>query len=161
MQVFALRNSHKKKSQVAAENAKREAEKEKYKKNSYGMSYEDWDVDVDDRIKKENSCGLDLMDMEMDSFKVEQEEETRRAGKSKYAEVEREYFTPVNAKVNAPADGDYWGKDYGQRYIVKEERNEDGQQDGEKKKGGFANIDSEKWAKIGSQVAFGMLSTGE
>jgi hypothetical protein len=159
MQVFALRNSHKKKSQLAAENAKREAEKEKYKKNNYGMSYEDWDED--DKIKKENSCGLDLMDMEMDSFKVEHEEETRRAGKSKYSEAEKEYFTPVNAKVNAPADGDYWGKDYGERYIVKEDINEDAQQGVEKKKGGFANIDSEKWAKIGSQVAFGMLSTGE
>lgn len=124
------------------------------------MSYEDWDVD--DRLKKESSCGLDLMDMEMDSFKVEHEEETRKAGKTKYAEAEREYFTPVNAKVNAPADGDYWGKDYGERYTVREERNADGQQDGEKKKkGGFANIDSEKWAKIGTQVAFGSLSTGE
>jgi hypothetical protein len=158
MQVFALRNSHKKRSQVSAENAKREAEKEMNMKNNYGVMDEDWD---EDKQKKKNSCGLDLMDLECDSFKVEQEEETRRAGKLKYSEAEKEYFTPVNAKVNAPADGDYWGKDYRQRYTVKKEINEDGQKSGEKKKGVFANIDSQKWAKIGSQVAFGSLSTGE
>ena len=118
----------------------------------------EWD---EGELRKESSCGLDLMDMELDSFKMEAEEETRRASrKAKYSEVESEYFTPVNAKINAPRDGDYWGGG-GKGDTVKEKGNEDGGKSGEKKKGCFANIDSEKWAKLGTQVAFGSLSTGE
>jgi hypothetical protein len=37
MQVFALRNTQKKKSQVAAEKAKRDAEKEAHLHNNYGV----------------------------------------------------------------------------------------------------------------------------
>jgi hypothetical protein len=158
MQVFALRNTQKKKSQVAAEKAKRDAEKEAHLHNNYGVMDEEWD---EDKLKKESSCGLDLMDLEMDSFKMEVEEETRRAKKSKYSEMDKEYFTPVNAKINAPKDGDYWGRYEGKKDTVEEDRNEDGLKSGEKKKGRFANIDSEKWAKLGTQVAYGSLSTGE
>ena len=104
------------------------------------------------------------MDLEFDSFKMDdQGEQNRFTGKSKYSEMTEQYFTPVNAKINAPQNGNYWDRANNGSKTVGEQRNtlgmEKDETDAKPRRPSLRDIDNEKWTNIGANVAFGSLPT--
>jgi hypothetical protein len=154
--IFALRGATIKKNQTHHESDNMTEEEKRDIYNAYRNDGEE--------ERRDTAGRQDLMDLEFDSFKMdEQGEQNRYTGKSKYSEMTEQYFTPVNAKINPPGDGNYWDKNdnggdpvMSNRVTLGVEKDET---DAQPKRPSLRDIDNEKWTNIGANVAFGALPT--